>query len=233
MHDWERVYTLTRFILEVRKKNGDVYPAETLYEIVVCLQMFLNSHGINIQFLDDIEYIYVRNCLDNRIKELSCEGNVAKSKKADIITLVDENLMWPKQLVNTVLYLFGVHFALRASVEHQSLCVCPNSQLKLGLDRDRRFLEYSEDVSKTRQGGLDHHNVGRKIVRAYASICQPDRCVVNLYEKYLSHRPIHINLDDFYLRPLANVKNNTWYASQPIDVTLFRKLWQNWQKKQA
>ena len=122
----------------------------------------------------------------------------------------------PKQLVNTVLYLFGVHFTLCASVEHRALRVGPNSQLKLGLDHDRRYLEYSEDVSKTSQGGLDHHNVGRKIVRVYASICQPECCAVNLYEKYLSHRPIHINLDDFYLRPLVNVKNNTWYASQPI-----------------
>ena len=66
----------------------------------------------------------------------------------------------PKQLVDTVLYLFGVHFALRATVEHRALCVGPKSQLTLGLDRDKRFLEYSEDVSKTRQGGIDHRNIG-------------------------------------------------------------------------
>ena len=42
-----------RFIFEVRKKTGDVYPAETLYEIVISLQMYLNSVGINVKFLDD------------------------------------------------------------------------------------------------------------------------------------------------------------------------------------
>ena len=112
--------------------------------------------------------------------------------------------------------MFGVHFALRASVEHRSLHIGPNSQLKLGLDRDRRYLEYSEDVSKTRQGGINHRNVGRKIVRAYANIVEPDKCIVNLYEKYMCHRPIHLQIDDFYLRPLANVKGNTWFSSQPI-----------------
>ena len=139
--------------------------------------------------------------------------------------LVDENMMWasnvlgssnPKQLVHTVLYMFGVHFALRASVEHRSLRVGPNSQLKLGLDRDKRYVEYSEDVSKTHQGGINHHNVGCKIVRDYANISEPDKCIVTLFEKYMAHRPIHLNLDDFYLCPLANPKGNTWYSSQPI-----------------
>ena len=201
------------------------YPAETLYELVISLQMYLNSKGNNVRFLDDCDYIEVRHCLDNRMKELSRAGNVAKRSKADVITLADENLMWaknvlgsstPKQLVHTLLYMFGVHFALRASVEHRSLRIGPKSQLKLGLDRDKRYLEYSEDVSKTRQGGIDHRNVGRKVVRAYANIAEPDKCIVNLYELYMLHRPIHLNLDDFYLRPLAVVRNNNWYACQPI-----------------
>ena len=225
MADWERVYALKRFIMEVRKVTGDVYPAETLYELVISLQMYLNSCGNNVRFLDDGEYIEVRHCLDNRMKELSRAGNVAKRNKADVITLADENMMWannvlgssnPKQFVHTLLYMFGVYFALHASIEHRSLRIGPKSQLKIGLDRDKRYLEYSEDVNKTRQGGIDHRNVGRKVVRAYANISEPDKCIVNLYELYMSHRPIHLKLDDFYLRPLAAVRGNTWYASQPI-----------------
>ena len=53
-------------------------------------------------------------------------------------------------------------------------------------------------------------------MRAYANISEPDKCIVNLYEKYMAHRPIHLNLDDFYLHPLANVCGNNWYSSQPI-----------------
>ena len=167
------------------------------------------------------------------MKELSKDGNVQPHRKADIISVNDENLMWdlnvlgsgtPKQLVDTVLYLLRVHFALRATVEHHALRVGPKSQLTLGLDRDHRYLEYHEDVSKTCQGGIDHRNVGRKKVRAYANIAEPERCVVALYEKYLAHRPVHMNLDDFYLRPLANVKGSTWYACQPIGRNMLSKV---------
>ena len=83
--------------------------------------------------------------------------------------------------------------------------------MKLGLDRDKRFLEYSEDVSKT-----CHRNVGHKVVQVYANIAEPDKCIVNSYELYMSHRPIHLKIDDFYLHPLASVWGNTWYSSQPI-----------------
>ena len=41
-------------------------------------------------------------------------------------------------------------------------------------------------------------------------------CIVNIYELYMSHRPIHLKIDDFYLHPLASVRGNTWYSSQPI-----------------
>ena len=126
--------------------------------------------------------------------------------------------------METIFYPFGVHFALCASVEHRSLRVGPKSQLSLGLDRDKRFIEYCEDVSKTCQGGLDHKNVSRKIVRAYVNIANPDRCIVNLFDMYMSHRPVHINLDDFYLRPLANPCANIWYASQPIGHNTLSKI---------
>ena len=73
------------------------YPAETLYEVVICLQMYLNSRGINVKLLDDPDYVEVRNCLDNPMKELSRAGNVAQRRKADVITLADENLMWARK----------------------------------------------------------------------------------------------------------------------------------------
>ena len=53
------VYALKRFILEVCKKNGDVYPAETLYERIICLQMYVNSQGQNVRFLDDVDYMII------------------------------------------------------------------------------------------------------------------------------------------------------------------------------
>ncbi len=37
---------LCRFITEVRKLNGDRYPPKTIYEMIVCIQMHLETQGI-------------------------------------------------------------------------------------------------------------------------------------------------------------------------------------------
>ena len=229
----EMVHALSRFIIEVHKKNGSEYPAETLYEIVVSLQLWLHMRGKHVKFLDDDEFIAVRNCLDNRMKELSKQGYAQPRNQAGVITVEQENDMWlrkilgsetPKQLVDTLLYLFGVHFAMRAGVEHRSLRVGEKSQITLHMENGLRFLLYKEDVSKSNQGGLDHRKIKPKIVRAYENVTNPDHCIVNLYLKYLSVRPEGLTTDDFYLRPLARPRGNVWYSSQPIGKNTLTKI---------
>ena len=219
------VYVVTRFILEVKKQNGNDYPAETLYELVICLQLFMFIQGHKVKFLDDDNFIEVQNCLDNRMKELSRDGIVHQKNQAVPITLEQENELWvknilgssnPKQLVDTILYMFGVHFALRAGQEHCSLRVGINSQISVNLENGLKFLLYKEDVSKTRQGGLKHRKIVPKIVRAYENVFQPECCIVKLYEKYMSLRPADIKNTDFYLHPLASPRSNCWYSCQPI-----------------
>ena len=112
--------------------------------------------------------------------------------------------------------MFGVHFALRLGVEHRSLRVGPNSQITVHVENSLKYLLYKEDVSKTRQGGLKHRKILPKQVCAYENKFQPDRCIVKLYEKYLSLCPINMKTTDFYLRPLANPKPNCWFTCQPI-----------------
>ena len=156
-------FALLRFIFEIRKKNGDDYPAETLYETVVCLQLYLATKGVTVEILDEREFCQVRNALDNRMKQLTKMGCVKLRKKARIITVDEENMMWNasilcssnrKQLVETLLYLFGIHFSLRAGIEHKALRVGPNSQLKLvqPSDGSLSYLEYTEDYSQEFSG---------------------------------------------------------------------------------
>lgn len=229
MTDKEMTEVVCRFILEVRKKDGTDYPTETLYDLVLSLQLYLKQNGRKVRFLDDDEFDAVRNTLDNRMKYLSSLGNHAKRQSAAIITVEQENEMWdsgvlgednPKQFSQTLLYLIGMHFALRAGQEHRNLRVGCNSQFKLKQDdtSSQWYLEYTEDVSKTQQGGLDHKNVKRKVVRAYQNIDNPDRCVVHYWKKSLAVRPKDPNCpEDFYLRPLVQPNaNGAWFAMQPI-----------------
>ena len=90
-----------------------------------------------------------------------------------------------KQLVETLVYLFGLHFALRGGKEHRRLR-CVNSQIVMKYDgQGKKYLEYTEDVSKTNAGSLDHRKTKPKVTRPHEN---PDstRCIVRLYEKYCS-----------------------------------------------
>lgn len=221
---------LCRFILEVRKKNGDFYPSDTLYELMISLQIYFHMHKRYLKFLDDDDFMELAQVLNNRMKHLASKGYSCPREKAEAIEINEEEEMWasgvlgesnPKQLIETLVYLMGVQFALRAGKEHKALRVGPRSQFKLKQDKGgKTYLEYTEDTSKNNQGGIKHRKVDKKVGRAYVNEAYPDRCLVRLYRKYLSLRPTAENCSqDFYLRPLANPKENScWYSVQPMGI---------------
>ena len=101
------------------RRAGELWSAR--YEIVVCLQLYMIMNGCTIKLLDEQFFSQLPNTLDNRIKELSRMGCVKPCIQARVITLEEEELVWqsdvlgssgPKQFVETLLYLFGLHFAL-------------------------------------------------------------------------------------------------------------------------
>ena len=86
-----------------------------------------------------------------------------------------------------MVYLLGIHFTLRGGSEHRRLRA-ENSQIVKGKDKGSglQYLEYREDISKTNAGGLKDRKQQRKITRAYENIADKKRCIVRLYEKYIS-----------------------------------------------
>ena len=55
--DYELNFALCCFIHEVSKKNGDCYPAESLYDIVIYLQLYMCMYGRELCFLEDDPFI--------------------------------------------------------------------------------------------------------------------------------------------------------------------------------
>ena len=183
------------FIAEVRNKSGGEYHPNTLYEMVISIQHFLRASGRFVSFLDDTGFVY----LDAKMKELSRKGIGITRKQADIISAEQENEMWERgilgtdtarNLVDTLLYSIGLNFALRTGQEHRNLRVGTNSQLSLHISKDdgRRYLQYTEDVSKSNTGGLNHRKIEPKVTRAYENVDKPERCLVKIFEKYISLR---------------------------------------------
>lgn len=75
-------------------------------------------------FFNDAEFAQLWSSLDAPMKESASEGLENSKKQAKIITLEEEEKLWsesilghsePQQLLNTIIHLLGIHFALRSS----------------------------------------------------------------------------------------------------------------------
>ena len=93
-----------------------------------------------------------------------------------------------EKLVNTLLYLIRLHFALHACDEHKALKVGSfgNFKIKVDYDTNMHYLEYTEHQSKNHQGRLKSLHDKPKVVRAFENKEQPQWCIVHIYEKYLA-----------------------------------------------
>ena len=183
------------FVFEVKKQDGTEYPANSLHGLVCAIQRYLKSQcGKNFRFFNDDFFSKLRTSLDTVMKERSAAGIGVHSKRAEVATLDEEDQLWSKnilgdgnakQLVETLVYLFGLHFALRGGKEHWRLR-WTSSQITLKYDdQGKKYLEYSEDVSKTNSGGLKERKTKPKVTRAYENT-DSTRCILRLYEKYCS-----------------------------------------------
>ena len=133
----ELCYSLSRFICEVIKEDGEDYPGQSLYELVINLQMHLEQLGKTYKFLSEESFLQVKNTLDHTMKQRAAAGLGVNKKKAETISIEEEELLWqrgilgdttPSRLLVTLIYLFGLHFALRAGKEHRNLRM-KNSQI--------------------------------------------------------------------------------------------------------
>ncbi len=64
-------YALCRFITKIKKLNGEDYPPKTIYKMLVCIQMHLETQGMFWKLLNDKEenFIQLRYMCDNLMKE--------------------------------------------------------------------------------------------------------------------------------------------------------------------
>ncbi|XP_076082259.1 uncharacterized protein KIAA1958-like [Mytilus galloprovincialis] len=118
---------LGKFVVEVRKKNGEKYPAKTLYLLVTGLLRGMRSHGVsNLNFLNesDDRFLRFRQILDAQMKKLTSDGygTCINVKQADPISVEQEEILWDKSvfgnhssesLLHTVFFYNCKYFGLR------------------------------------------------------------------------------------------------------------------------
>ena len=106
-------YTMCRFINEVKKLNNSDFPPNSLREIVIMIQMFLNEKGIYWKLLDGEVFHDLRNTVDNLMKQRHAVG-LGIRQSSNIITVADEEKLFASnvlgdsyltRLLRTVIYL--------------------------------------------------------------------------------------------------------------------------------
>ena len=79
---------------------------------------------------------------------------------------------------------------------------------------------YQEFGSKNRQGNFSSLNLQNKIVRQHQNTTNPERCHVQILDKYLSKIPKEAQAKDvFYLTPVLNKPKDPlkpWYTATPV-----------------
>ena len=143
-------------------------------------------------------YSGLRSVLDTRMKGLARKGIGTNKRQAQIISENQEGILWTKhflgedtqqKLIDALVYSMGLNFALRAGDEHRFLRVGATSQFELVEGSSgKSVLKFTEDISKTNQGGLEHRKLERKIVIVSENRDSPERCVVRLLQKYIPLR---------------------------------------------
>ena len=161
--------------------------------------------------------------LDGEMKRLRSIGLGARKRQAEPIQVSEENALWekgllgcitPQVLVDTMVFLCGLYFALRSGQEHRSLTF---DQIELfEPDDGPAYLVYTENVSKNNTGGLAQRKVQAKQVVHHSNTSNPERCFVQLFKIYHQHCPQVNKSSAFYLTPLKKPKGDIWYGTTPI-----------------
>ena len=215
----------------MRKVKGGRYPPQTQKDICTGIQYYFNNTlKWSVSLFSDKEFSKSRKSLDAHMKISAKEGLVRPKKKAVAIPEQEENELWlngsfgwsyPKQLQDTLLYYFGLHFSLRAAQEHRDLQYGENSQLTLKCDSDgTEYIEYVERVSKNKRFGLKSARMEPKVTSLYARK-DKTKCPVECYKKFVAHRPEANggpNCSAFYLSVIQNPTSEKWYKPVPLGV---------------
>ena len=87
-------FAMTCFITEVRKIDGSEFPGKTIYEIVVCVQMYLETKGYNYRLIDGGEFTELKYTLDNVMKKRTTDGIGNCYKKTEVLSFSDKDFLW-------------------------------------------------------------------------------------------------------------------------------------------
>ena len=214
---------LSKFVLEIRRKDGQQYPPQTLYAICCGLLRYVRELKPDINFFKDAQFSGFQRTLDGEMKHLRSCG-LGSKKQAEPISIHEETILWehgllgscsPQVLLDTMVFLCGMYFALRSGQEHRDLQF---SQIELiePSGNSPPYLVYTENISKNNTGGMAQRKLQPKQVMHHSNTSNQSRCFVHLFKEYVQHCPKERKTTCFYLTALKKPKGYVWYSDTPV-----------------
>ena len=163
-----------------------------------------NTRWPALDIYHDKQYVEFQSTIDAEMKRLQHNGLGNKRRQAEPLSEEDEEILWnkgllwdhsPQSLLNTMVFMNGLYFALRSGRELRSDC----SQIEV-VARD----------------GERAYRISRKHVTHHANVENPSRCFVHLLQLYRSCCPDKPKRNSFYLRPLSKPTQHCWYSREPL-----------------
>ena len=208
--------SLSLFVREVCKPDGQPYPGTSLLTLTVALFRYLRKKNMGMTNMSrySAEFTKFRKALYARVRDLQSADLRGRVKQAMPISLQHENLLWDKGLLgshsskalfNTVFFYNMKLFGLKTFTAH---CLLLRDQFKVGEDDGGKYIQFFKrsktlceleknkvaklyDVSNE-VGGHDIHFVYSTYLKAIAS-------------------PGY-----FYRRPMRSIYNTLSFSTQPM-----------------
>ncbi|XP_075698279.1 uncharacterized protein LOC142663486 isoform X2 [Rhinoderma darwinii] len=224
---------LSKFILVVKRKDGNEYEPHTLRCMVGSIDRYLKEHSYNhtIIYGNSKDFPLTKQSLNAKIKFLKKVAESNPPIRQEALTDDDIEKLYrtgtlsldnPTSLLNLVFFNNGIHFALRTKEQYSLQW----GDIKLKIDpRGNQYLEYSDRQTEMLE---NRKNVRQVKPRIYASPHIPDRDPVTAYLKYQSFRPGAMMAPDspFYLAPNVNYNPafSEWFRSTKIGIQKIRAM---------
>ena len=219
-------HLLCKFFIDVRKANGDEYEPSSLSSFQRSLQRYLTENNIQTNILKDLEFEKSRQVLAAKRKNLVKQGKGCKPQATRALTDEEENTLFltgqfgdstPTALQRTMWWFLSLHFGFRARDESRKLR-WGDVELQNDPEDNREMLVWlAERGTKTRSGQEQGH---RRAFQPKLYATNADRCPVEFYKKFRSHRPVEMKKPDspFYLAVKHNCRasDQIWYKKSPL-----------------
>ena len=216
---------MSRFFMEIKKKDGDQYEPTTLTSFHRSLQRYLNDHGSTVNILKDQQFSLSREALSSRKRQLLRDfGKGNRPQAARPLTNAEEDLMFergefgdqdPEVLQRPVWWLLSLHFGFRARDESRKLKWGNVKLQSNGETGNEELVWTAERGSKCRNG----EGPGRPFCPT-AQASNNARCPIFFYKAFRSHRPTEMNNPEspFYLaiKHKRKPSDTVWYMNAPL-----------------